>query len=397
MEDHMLKRILFVDDEPNLLQGIERQFRKQYEIETACGAEAGLSTLAAKGPFAVVVSDLRMPGMDGTQFLSRVRRQYPDTVRVMLTGQADLSSAIAAVNEGNIFQFLSKPCQAPMLTRAIDSAIGQHRLITAERELLEKTLHGSVEVMSEILSLVNPSAFSRAQRACRYVRHIVRQLNIPGQWQFEVAAMLSQIGCVTVPADVLEKAAATELLTDEERRILAAHAKVAHDLLMRIPRLESVAEMVAAQESSVYRGVEMSTGEVAVGAHLLRIALDFDERTSRGASVESAIAEMRSHRGYSPAYLDVLETIDVEIRNSHAIFLKVSELRQGMITNTDIRARNGALLLARGQEITEGAIVRLRSFLATGRLTEPLSVIVRRTPAAADASQPHHTAPVTVQ
>lgn len=392
----MLKRILFVDDEPNLLQGIERKFRKQFDIRTACGAEAGLSMLAAKGPFAVVVSDLRMPVMDGTRFLGCVRRQYPDTVRVMLTGQADLGSAIAAVNEGNIFQFLCKPCQAPMLTRALESALEQHRLITTERELLEQTLHGSIEVMSEILSLVNPSAFSRARRACRYVRHIVRQLNLPGQWQFELAAMLSQIGCVTVPAEVLDKAAAIELLTDVERRILATHTKVAHDLLTRIPRLENVAEMVAAQESSVYRGAGTPTGDVARGAHLLRIALDFDMRANRGASVETAIEEMRGTREYDPAFLDALATIEVEIQGSHALFLKVSELRHGMITNADIRAKNGALLLARGQEITQGAIERLQSFLATRRLEEPLSIIVRRVPVAAVCPQPEHADSVAV-
>lgn len=201
----MLTRILCVDDEPNILQAMERQFRKQFEIHTALGGELGLQAIAAKGPFAVVVSDLRMPVMDGVEFLTRVRALSPDTVRVMLTGQADMDAAIAAVNQGNIFQFLTKPCASDTLTRALNAALEQHRLITAERELLEQTLRGSIGVLSEILSFVNPLAFGRAQRVRRYVVHMAAKLDLVNRWQFELAAMLSQIGSVTVPPEVMDK------------------------------------------------------------------------------------------------------------------------------------------------------------------------------------------------
>src|SRR5579872_3708327 len=195
----MTKQILCVDDEINVLQAFERQFHRRFELFTAQGPERGLEQLEKSGPFAAVVSDLRMPGMDGIEFLRRVREQWPDTVRIMLTGQADMNASIAAVNQGNIFQFLTKPCPADMLGRALETAIEQHRLITSERELLEQTLRGSIGVMSEILSLVHPVAFSRASRVRRYVLHLVKQLKLENGWQYELAAMLSQIGCVAVP------------------------------------------------------------------------------------------------------------------------------------------------------------------------------------------------------
>src|ERR1700730_10145589 len=113
----MLKRILCVDDEPNVLQAFERQFRKQFELHTAIGPERGLQAVAENGPFSVIVSDLRMPGMNGIEFLTRAKLMAPDTVRVMLTGQADLNATIAAVNQGNIFQFLIKPCPSDTLVR----------------------------------------------------------------------------------------------------------------------------------------------------------------------------------------------------------------------------------------------------------------------------------------
>src|SRR5579863_5194368 len=164
--------ILCVDDDPNILAAIQRQFRKTFSIETAIGPEEGLAAIANKGPFAVVISDLRMPGMSGIQFLATVRARSPDTVRVMLTGQADMSDAIAAINQGAIFRFLVKPSSATILGKVIEAALEQHRLIVAERQLTQQTLVGCVEVLCEILSIVEPVAFSRTNRVLRYVRQL---------------------------------------------------------------------------------------------------------------------------------------------------------------------------------------------------------------------------------
>ena len=272
----MTTRILCVDDEPNLLHAIERQFHKRFEIVTAVGPELGLQAIAERGPFAVVVSDLRMPRMDGIQFLARVRQISPDTVRIMLTVQADLCNAMEAVNQGNVFQFLSKPCPPDTLGRALESALERYRLIQSERELLERTLTGSVEVLSEVLGLVNPSAFGRAQRIRRYVAHIATALNLHNRWQYDLAAMLSQIGCITVAPDILDKIYAAQPLDDDEKKAFASHCAVGHDLLVKIPRLEHIANMVAAQQAPG-KGRDGSD-PVSVGAGLLKTATDFDEQ-----------------------------------------------------------------------------------------------------------------------
>jgi DNA-binding NtrC family response regulator len=141
-----------VDDEPNVLAAFRRQLRTCFDIETAEGPELGLQTLRENGPFAVVLSDPRMPGMNGPQFLAAVKQLVPDTVRMMLTGQAGLNDAVAAANEGNIFRFLTKPCPQEVLFKALEAALEQYRQVMAERELLEKTLHGVNNVLTEILS-----------------------------------------------------------------------------------------------------------------------------------------------------------------------------------------------------------------------------------------------------
>src|ERR1700729_3279018 len=138
----MNQRVLFVDDEPNVLEGIQRTLRKQVELKTASSGAEALRLIGESGPFALVVSDMRMPVMNGAQFLAKVREQEPDTVRMILSGQADFQSTIAAVNEGPIYQFLRKPCPSEELLAAVQDGLNQHRLLTVEKVLLEQTLSG---------------------------------------------------------------------------------------------------------------------------------------------------------------------------------------------------------------------------------------------------------------
>jgi C4-dicarboxylate-specific signal transduction histidine kinase len=136
----MKPRLLCVDDEPNVLEGLKHVLRRHVDVTTATSGSEGLHRVVEEGPFAVVLSDFAMPGMNGAQFLGHVRHAAPDTVRLLLTGQATLDDTIAAVNDGNIFRFLKKPCAPPDLIRALEDAVEQARLITADRRLIERKL-----------------------------------------------------------------------------------------------------------------------------------------------------------------------------------------------------------------------------------------------------------------
>src|SRR5271168_2714080 len=127
----MLEKILMVDDESNVLDGYQRIFHNEFQIDIAAGGGAALAALEATGPYAVVVSDMRMPEMDGAQLLARIKVLAPDTVRIMLTGNAEIQDAVSAVNEGNIFRFLTKPCNKATLGKALTAGLMQYRLLTA--------------------------------------------------------------------------------------------------------------------------------------------------------------------------------------------------------------------------------------------------------------------------
>lgn len=379
----MSEKILCVDDEINVLEGYRRALRKQYRLDLASGGEEGLEKIAAGGPYAVVVSDMRMPGMDGVRFFARVRQTAPDTVRVMLTGNADMSTAIEAVNEGNIFRFLTKPCPPETLSKALEAGLRQYRLQTAEKVLLERTLAGSVKVLTEVLGLVNPTAFGRASRLKRYVGRIVRELELSDAWLYELAALLSQLGCVILPPETMEKVFVGQALNAEEAEAFASHPRVGGRLLSNIPRLETVARIIEAQHrSGNAAGFEQAVrnGEVIeIGAQILKAVLDFDRLTAGGVAVEKALAEMRRRQDeYPQKVLRLLGLVEVSGTGVETRAITVAELDTNMILAEEVRAENGALLVAEGQEVTYPVLERLRNFARGVGVREPFRVKIIR-------------------
>ena len=244
MPPENLPRVLCVDDDSNLLDGLARSLRGHYKIETATDATVALESLKTVEPYAVVISDQRMPRMDGVTFLANIRGLAPATVRVLLTGQADMESAIAAVNEGNIFRFLTKPCSTTVMLKTLSACIEQHRLILAEKVLLEQTLRGSIKALIDILSLANPIAFGRATRVRHSVEQLLTHFEIRERWPVEVAAMLSQIGCVTLPPATVEKLYKSHPLSPSEQEMVDRMPTFVDKCLANIPRIEPVREIL---------------------------------------------------------------------------------------------------------------------------------------------------------
>jgi len=378
----MAEKILCVDDELNILLAMQRQLRKQFHLESAMGAEQALATMQRDGPFAVIVSDLQMPGMNGLELLGRARELSPDTVRIMLTGQADLTTAIAAVNKNSIFRFLTKPCTPEELIGTLQAALDQYRLVTAERHLLEDTLRASVKVLTEVMSLVHPAAFSRASRIHRYVQHMAIELKLRNAWQFEVAALLSQIGCITMDPGTIDRVYTGEELSEDEKRMFAAHPAAGRDLLIHIPRLEAVAHIIAGQnlEHRQITTAPESEDTVSTGLHLLRAAIDFDRLITRDRSKEQALAQMRQRESdYDAACIRALATFVPHEATMELRVLKSAELRTAMVVDQDVRSKSGLLLLAKGQEVTPSVLGRLKAFASKTGIVEPIRVLVTKT------------------
>ena len=247
MNPEELPSVLCVDDEPRVVDGLALHLRRDYQVLTAGGGHSALELLKEKGAPAVIVSDMRMPGMDGAVLLKHVKHLYPETTRILLTGETGRDAAISAVNEGQIFRFLTKPCPPEQLRSAIDAGVMHHRLQRAERVLLQETLIGCIKALVDILAITNPVAFGRATRVKRLATDLAATLGKHGFWQLEAAAMLSQIGYISLPVELVEKLYYAKRLTPEERILADGAPQVAQKLLGRIPRLEPVLQILAAR------------------------------------------------------------------------------------------------------------------------------------------------------
>jgi response regulator RpfG family c-di-GMP phosphodiesterase len=377
----MTKQILFVDDDPQILHSYKLALEKQYKIMTAESGELALDLLA-ENSFAVIVSDMRMPGMDGAQFLSEARKIAPDTVRIMLTGYAEVETAIQAVNSGQIFRFLTKPCPIKDLVPTLEEAIRQYRLVTDEQELLVETLNGSIKIMTEVLGMVNPVAFGRSQRLRKIVLHMAESLELPDKWRYGIAAMLSQIGCVSLPEETLKSMYSGDELSAEELEQLSNHPDLGRELISNIPRLDSIGQMVNNQLSDWSsfkdsRPVAELTPTI-VGSQMLRIAVDFDRYITGGMIPSAALGRLKKHVGrYNPELLETLHKAADLAPEKTIEQIQVADLRPGMIIDQDVVANNGALLFPKGTEINLSIIHRLRMFSEGGiGLAESIRVVV---------------------
>jgi response regulator RpfG family c-di-GMP phosphodiesterase len=381
----MNTRILCVDDDANILAGYQRSLRKQFSIEAAHGGAEALRVIAERGPYAVVVADMQMPDMNGVQLLARIREQSPDAIRVMLTGNADQQTAIDAVNQGHIFRFLTKPCPPHQFAATLTAALEQHRLITAERELLEKTLSGCVRVLSDVLSMMDPVSLGRGQTLRDLVRVFAAELRIHSAWELEIAAMLSQVGWVTLPPTLVLKSRSGISLQPGEKALLARVPEIGANLLANIPRLEGVARIVRyhakgfAGSGPPLDGV--SGEEIPVGARVLKLLDDLCQLEATGLSRTAALAQLQTRMGaYDPSVLQAASKVfDVYLPALAAVEPRaqpagVADLRVGQLLADDIAAADGTVIAESGTFVTQALIERIRNFEAAGFLRAPVQV-----------------------
>ncbi len=374
-ETAMRERILLVDDDSNVLDGYRRSLSREFVIETAVGPDEALPLIQKNGPYAVIVSDMRMPGMSGIELLSSVKASSPETVRIILTGNADMETAIGAINEGSIFRFLIKPCAREVMAKTLTAALMQYRLVTAEKELLEQTLSGCIQVLTEVLSLVNPAAFSRAERARRYIRHVVNVMKLGNPWQYEVAAMLSQLGCVTLAPETIEAIYNGQELTPSEQAQYAAHPSVAYGLLSKIPRLEPIAWMIEHQNLPVPAEGDPEQADIRRGAEILRLILAYEDAIHKGNSRnEAAHTLARQFPKFSPAFFEALVSLDPNAEEQELKQCRIEELTPGMIIQQEIKTQDGALILSKGQEVTSTVIFKLKNLQARRAITGNVTV-----------------------
>ncbi len=371
----MKPKVLLVDDEPNVLHGYVRSLRKQYDISTATRGAQALEICGRDGPFAVAVSDMRMPEMNGIEFLSQLKRRAPDTVRIMLTGNADQQTAVAAVNEGDVFMFLNKPCTVESMSDALGSGVERYRMARAERDLLANTLQGSVAALADVLAMSNPLVFGRTGRYGTLMRGCLNVLEIEQDWVLETLPMVCLLGTVALPDTLIRKAMSGARLTADERSEFERHPEWGSRLLSKIPRLEGLAEAIRYQLKNVDGSGPPEGGpsgsEIPLGSRLLRVIMHFDALEQRGLDPHHALADLeRDPRSFDAAIVAALAEVLERAAGDEVHQISVYQLAEDMRLVQDVTTASGALLVCKDQHLTESVIARLINFFKNGSIGE---------------------------
>jgi response regulator RpfG family c-di-GMP phosphodiesterase len=387
----MNETILLVDDEANVLSSISRTlFEEDFgEIHTAQSGIEALDIIAKESGLNLIISDYYMPGMSGIELLTRVRAISPDTTRILLTGAAGLDMAIDAVNRGNVFRFLLKPCPTDVLVTAIKDGIHFNQLILGERDLLSQTLNGSIKVMIDILEVQNPLIFTKSNRLRRLAHNLVLALNFEEHsWEIELAALLSQIGAVTIPQEVLYRYIKGVELNHSDREMIESIPRFGKQLIRNIPRLENVAEAVGNQNYTISRQSNSDSPEkqkISLISRILKMILDYDRFREHTHSSVEAINTMQARESeYDPDLLSVFCTkvlqIDEQVtyKASQPKFgekqIFVDDLKIGMVLSRDVNDKKGILIVARDTVVTEVLIYKLINYFRSQSIVTPVFI-----------------------
>jgi CheY-like chemotaxis protein len=355
-------RVLCVDDDAFLLNILTRTIGVDYEVLTSSSGAEALQLIENSEPIQVVVSDHRMPGLSGAQFLQAVREKYPLIVRVLLTGETDLAEAVAAMNQAGLFRFLLKPGTRPVLLDTLRAAVAQYQLQVAERELLQKTLIGAMRALSDVLAIANPIAFGHVNRIQELALAVAKQMKLPEQWPLEIASLAAQLGHIALPDRTLKRLYAGESLSPEESVQVAESALVAERIIKRIPRLGPVVDILSSLATG--RRNDASQASESIGAEILRVVSAYNAVERTTASRDTAVHRLRAQAGrFDPEVMKALtELLGLEVAGDETIEVPISRVCVDMIVAEDVCTRTGALLVPKGYRVSESFVARVGNF-----------------------------------
>ena len=379
----MKPRVLLVDDDVLLLRSLGRILRDEFEVVTAESGEAALQVLFDAAPFAVVIADMMMPGMDGIHFLDQWKFLSPNTTRVMLTGQAELGTAIDAVNQGQVFRFLTKPIKGDDLRLVLVDAVNQYELVMAERTLLEQTLTGSVQTLVELLSLFDPKGFGRTKEIRDLAVAIAEKFSLDVGWDIGLAALLARIGWLAIPLEIQAKISRGERLSPQENEMFLRAPEVGSNIIAHIPRLQSVAQIIKYStknyDGTGYPNERIQRDDLPLGSRILKVVSEYVNRLQVRKSKMVVFSEIETGAGtkYDPDVLKALgELIHVPVSEAERhVLLALDELQPGMVLADDVYVTNNEIaVLPMGTQLNLLHIEKLRNYSLGTTLAGPIMI-----------------------
>jgi len=361
----MNNKILCVDDEESILKGFQLNLRKEFELHLASNGVEGLEVFDREGGFALVLSDMRMPEMNGATMLSEIKKRDSEVVTVLLTGHTDFDSAMAAVNDGNVFRMLSKPCPPETLIKVLNDGLAQHDLIKSKRILLDQTLRGAVDALAQSLSTAKPLFFGRAQRVRRIANELAEMAKVKDAWRVDIASIFSQLAYISLPEAVSEDVYHKRDLSPEVKELVRRLPEDTQSLIEKIPGLEEVGEIL--RKLAVQHRFEHDDGSgIRKAASILHVALDFDYYEEQGHDKSLIVQTLRSRKDdYDPEIAEHLSQLLVVAEQKFQLQeIAVRKLEIGMRLAQELRLEDGFLVASCGADVDRQLLKVIRNYIS---------------------------------
>lgn len=374
--------VLVVDDNETNVDILVDTLGEIYDVAVAMDGPSALEAVEENPPDLILL-DIMMPGMDGYEVCQRLKanqktRKIPV---IFVTAKVQVTDEIKGFAAGAV-DYITKPISPPVVKARVETHLKLRNSERHLKELLEKTLGGAIGMLTDILSISNPSAFGRASRVKRHVEALAKKVNVNRFWQIRMAAMLSQIGCITVSSETLERIYRGEDVSLEEQASFDRHPHAGYELLCKIPNLQEVAEIVARQQNlemeTGFKGSDEKRKLIRVGSRILKLVLDYEKMMLTGESSSTAISNLKlNEKEYGAELLaQFLPMVESESSKSPIRQLRAGELTPGMVIHQDVLTKDGKLLIKAGTEVSLTVYETLHNFSRTGVIQETFQVLV---------------------
>ncbi len=393
------RKILYVDDEDNLLSSFKSLMHSQ-KIETYILNNSLLieDFLQTNGPFAVVLSDQRMPGLDGVGTLQKVKAISPDTIRIMITGYSDLESTKNAVNIGGILHYVTKPWNDNELRNLVNDSVSLYNMSIERKYLLEElknkneklelllqgTVSGVAKILSDVIAAIGSEIASQNVKIKELGEEFLKvlpNLSEEEKWEISRSLELFNLGIVLLPSMVQTKIGREGLKVVNEIPIAQNHNILAANLLSEIPMFENVAKIIRLQRKNFNgSGVpvnEIIKGkEIPVGARILKILTDLYIKSTNNFTANVLLEQMAKVENVYDSELinSFLKGYNPRALNKEEVQLPIEKLKVGMILSEDLKTQSGQILLRKDSAITETVTKLLRYWEKTDSVKSPVLV-----------------------
>lgn len=363
--------LLVIDGDPGFLKAAEHALRGLGTLDFACCVEEAITALQCGDPYAVVVTSLSLPEAQASRIFASSRDQNPHSVHVVLVAHESPRCISQAVNQARVFRVLARPFSGAQLRQAVTEAQEEYaritrdhisrELVTRDRDTLQGSLHGSLEAIAAMLSVVHPAAFGRATRLRRMSTLLAERVGLTDSWEIQMAALLSQFGLLSLPAELVDRLIRNLAITAAEKQLLRASTEAALHVMHGIPEMDRVCQILRSVDL-VPSFDALPATEACDAQRILTIVMDFDTFFAEHGSAGEALRVMDSHIGrYHAPWLDALHEIVGSPNAAMIIDVSLADVRPGQIFAADVRSPRDLLLVARGQPVTPPLLLKIRN------------------------------------